>query len=152
MSKISISRNKYRIKTTVTSRSHPCHNPNGTPKPQHQNDAFDRKQFPPRSTHRGKVTEITDFGAFVELQPGIVGLVHISELSWEWVDSVSKVVRIGEQVDVMVLSIDIFSRKISLSMKQLIQPEQSTETVPKVPLKGGLSSNGSDGEKFGLKF
>jgi len=131
------------------------------------------EKFAPKSSVRGKVSKIMDFGAFVELLPGVEGLVHISELSFKRVGRVSEVVQEGDWVDVMVLSVDATSRKISLSMKQLMtppepSPETDGETPPvqrkeapldpvkmktprKGPLKGGLSS-GSDGDKFGLKF
>lgn len=67
----------------------------------------------------GKVTKIMDFGAFVEVAPGVEGLVHISELDWKRVNTVSDVVQEGEVVQVKVLSVSAEDRKISLSMKQL---------------------------------
>ncbi len=133
------------------------------------------EKFAPKSAVRGKVSKIMDFGAFVELLPGVEGLVHISELSLKRVGSVSEVVQEGDWVDVMVLAVDPTGRKISLSMKQLMtppEPESSPETEAgaavverkeapldpvkvktprKGPLKGGVSRE-SDGGKFGLKF
>jgi small subunit ribosomal protein S1 len=68
---------------------------------------------------RGKVVSLADYGAFVELEPGIEGLIHISEMSWtKRVKHPSKVVAIGDEVDVIVLDVDPDSRKISLGMKQ----------------------------------
>jgi small subunit ribosomal protein S1 len=68
---------------------------------------------------RGKVVSLADYGAFVELEPGIEGLIHISEMSWtKRVKHPSKVVAIGDEVDVIVLDVDPESRKISLGMKQ----------------------------------
>jgi len=67
----------------------------------------------------GKVTKIADFGAFVEVAPGIEGLVHISELDWKRVAQVSDVVQEGEVVRVKVLKVDQADRKVSLSIKQL---------------------------------
>ena len=127
--------------------------------------------FALKSTVRGKVTKIMDFGAFVELTPGVEGLIHISELSQKRVGNVSEVVQEGDWVDVMVLSLDPIKKKIGLSMKQLTappEPEPIAETevpvtkpdtpldpvkkiIRKGPLKGGLGSS-SDGDKFGLKF
>ncbi len=68
---------------------------------------------------RGKVVSLADYGAFVELEPGIEGLIHISEMSWtKRVKHPSKVVAIGDEVDVIVLDVDPDNRKISLGMKQ----------------------------------
>lgn len=70
------------------------------------------------ATLSGKVTNIADFGAFVEVAPGVEGLVHISELDWKRVGKVSDVVQTGEVVQVRVLKIDPETRKLSLSIKQ----------------------------------
>ncbi len=68
---------------------------------------------------RGKVVSLTDYGAFVELEPGIEGLVHVSEMSWtKRVKHPSKVVTIGDEVDAIVLDVGERDRKISLGMKQ----------------------------------
>lgn len=67
----------------------------------------------------GKVTKILDFGAFVEVAPGVEGLVHISELDWRRVNDVSEVLKENEVVQVKVLKVDPSDRKISLSIKQL---------------------------------
>ncbi|MDE3269287.1 MAG: 30S ribosomal protein S1 [Pseudomonadota bacterium] len=67
----------------------------------------------------GKVVSITDYGAFVELEPGVEGLIHVSEMSWsKKIKHPSKCVQIGDDVDVVVLSIDPTARRISLGMKQ----------------------------------
>lgn len=74
----------------------------------------------PGSRTEGKVVSITDYGAFVELEPGAEGLVHISEMSWtQRVKHPSKVVAVGDVVEVVVLEIDQSSRRISLGMKQV---------------------------------
>ncbi|MGV6814900.1 MAG: 30S ribosomal protein S1 [Phycisphaerales bacterium] len=67
----------------------------------------------------GKVTKIMDFGAFVEVAPGVEGLVHISELEWRRVNDVHEVLSENEVVQVLVLKVDPEDRKISLSLKQL---------------------------------
>lgn len=77
------------------------------------------KKYPLESQVRGKVVSITDYGAFVELEEGIEGLVHISEMSWtQHVRHPSKLVAIGDIVEVKVLKIDSENQKISLGMKQ----------------------------------
>lgn len=69
---------------------------------------------------RGTVVSLTDYGAFVELEDGIEGLIHISEMSWsKRIRHPSKVVSIGDEVDVVVLAIDQEARRISLGMKQM---------------------------------
>ena len=71
--------------------------------------------------HKGKVTGISSFGAFVDLG-GADGLIHISELSWEPVQAVDDVLKVGEEVEVYVLRVDPEARKIGLSLRRL-QPE-----------------------------
>jgi small subunit ribosomal protein S1 len=75
-------------------------------------------------TRHGKVTSITDFGAFVDLG-GADGLIHVSELSWRRVEHPREVLRIGDEVDVYVLSVDQERRRIALSLKKL-QPDPWT--------------------------
>jgi small subunit ribosomal protein S1 len=75
-------------------------------------------------TRSGKVTSITDFGAFVDLG-GADGLVHVSELSWRRVDHPREVLKVGDQVDVYVLSVDRQRKRIALSIKKL-QPDPWT--------------------------
>ena len=76
-------------------------------------------RYPETTTTKGKVVSITDYGAFVELEEGIEGLVHISEMSWtQHVRHPSKLVSIGDMVEVMVLKLDVENQKISLGMKQ----------------------------------
>ena len=68
---------------------------------------------------RGRVVSLTDYGAFIELEPGVEGLVHVSVMSWTHeVRHPSRVVSIGDQVEAAVLNVDSASRKISLGMKQ----------------------------------
>lgn len=78
------------------------------------------EKFEPGDKVKGKVVSITDYGAFVELEPGAEGLVHISEMSWtQRVKHPSKVVTVGDVVEVVVLDIDQSARRISLGMKQV---------------------------------
>jgi small subunit ribosomal protein S1 len=83
---------------------------------------------------RGKVVSLTDYGAFVELEPGIEGLVHISEMSWtKRVKHPSKLVNIGDLVEAVVLDVDEGNRKISLGMKQ-IEPNPWSLIEEKYPV------------------
>jgi small subunit ribosomal protein S1 len=76
-------------------------------------------KYPAGTRVRGRVVSLTDYGAFVELEPGIEGLVHVSEMSWTHeVRHPSKLVSVGETVEAAVLHVDPNSRKISLGMKQ----------------------------------
>ncbi|MBP6218462.1 MAG: 30S ribosomal protein S1 [Oligoflexales bacterium] len=87
-----------------------------------QEDPWERvaSRYTVGSKTRGAVVSLTDYGAFVELEEGIEGLIHISEMSWsKRVRHPSKVVSIGDQVDVAVLAIDQTARRISLGMKQM---------------------------------
>jgi small subunit ribosomal protein S1 len=125
------------------------------------------RDFPARATVKGKVSRVTEFGAFVRLAPGVEGLVHISELSHKRVFRVTDVLSEGQEVDVMVLSVDPEQQRISLSTKALEakaapvkqEPDEPAEPEAppaprkerKVPLKGGTSGPAT-GAKFGLKW
>ncbi|WP_370222332.1 30S ribosomal protein S1 [Pararhodobacter marinus] len=75
--------------------------------------------YPLGSVHKGRVTNITDYGAFVELEPGVEGLVHVSEMSWTKKNvHPGKIVSTSQEVEVMVLEIDSAKRRVSLGLKQ----------------------------------
>ena len=77
-------------------------------------------RFPEGSRHNGKVTNLVDYGAFVELEPGVEGLVHISEMSWtRKLRHPSQMVRQGDEVEVVILGVDPEKKRISLGMKQV---------------------------------
>jgi small subunit ribosomal protein S1 len=77
------------------------------------------ERFPLGQRMKGKVASVTDYGAFIELEPGVEGLVHVSEMSWsKRVKHPNKIVAPGQEVDVQVLGIDPKARRISLGMKQ----------------------------------
>lgn len=76
----------------------------------------------------GTITRLTDFGAFVDLESGIEGLIHISELSWQRVKSAKEILNEGDKVEVMITKIDPAAQKISLSLKQ-IQPHPWVEGI-----------------------
>jgi small subunit ribosomal protein S1 len=77
------------------------------------------RRYPQGTRMFGKITNIADYGAFVELEPGIEGLVHVSEMDWTNKNvAPSKIVALGDEVEVMVLEIDEDKRRISLGMKQ----------------------------------
>jgi small subunit ribosomal protein S1 len=78
------------------------------------------ERFPISRRLNGKVASVADYGAFIELEPGVEGLVHVSEMSWsKRVKHPSKLVNVGDTVDVEVLSVDPKARRISLGMKQV---------------------------------
>ena len=85
-------------------------------------------KYPPQSVVRGKVTKLMDYGAFVELERGIEGLVHISELSHKRVWRVSDVVKEGDEVEALVLSVDPQAQRISLSLRALAPLPQPSKT------------------------
>ncbi len=98
----------------------------------------------------GRITKITDFGAFVEIQPGVEGLIHISEMSHDRVNRVNQVVKADEIVQVQVLSIDPETRRIGLSLKAL--QEKKAEEEPRkddAALKKLMAKFGSDRELKG---
>lgn len=85
-------------------------------------------EYAPDAVVEGKVTRTAEFGAFVELKPGVEGMIHISELSDKHVASVEQAVQVGQQVQVKVLSVDLEKRRIGLSIRALIaKPEQQAD-------------------------
>ena len=77
-------------------------------------------KYPPGAKFSGRVTNITDYGAFVELEPGVEGLVHVSEMSWTKKNvHPGKIVATSQEVDVVVLDVDSSKRRISLGIKQV---------------------------------
>lgn len=121
------------------------------------------ERFPIESVVNGKVTNIADFGAFVEIEEGVEGLVHISELDYRRINRVSDVLKTGDDVEAKVVSIDPAKKRIGLSIKALLakpvvaaKPKdedlapgdgESYERKRKGPLKGG--TGGSGGPLFG---
>ncbi|MDQ2763324.1 MAG: 30S ribosomal protein S1 [Pseudomonadota bacterium] len=90
-------------------------------------------KYPPGAKYSGRVTNITDYGAFVELEPGVEGLVHVSEMSWTKKNvHPGKIVSTSQEVDVMVLDVDAGKRRVSLGLKQVQRNpwEQFTDDFP----------------------
>ncbi len=78
------------------------------------------ERYPINALVKGKIVSITDYGAFVELEPGIEGLVHVSEMSWnKKAKSAKGLVNLGDQVEAQILQVDSENRRISLGMKQI---------------------------------
>ncbi len=125
------------------------------------------ERFPVGSTVTGTVTRIAQFGAFVKLDSGIEGLIHISELSHGRVANVGQVVKENQQVEVKIVSLDESSQRIALSLKATQPepvPEAEKETAtadepprsyavpkPSQPLRGGKGRD-SGGQRFGLNL
>ncbi|MDR0631637.1 MAG: 30S ribosomal protein S1 [Holosporaceae bacterium] len=87
------------------------------------------EEFKVGSRIKGKVTNVTDYGVFVEIKEGVEGLVYVSEVSWKKNATPSKVVATGEEIEVIVLDVDIAKRRIGLGMKQLqVNPWENIKT------------------------
>jgi small subunit ribosomal protein S1 len=111
-------------------------------------------RWAPDTVIEGVVTKEMEFGAFVQLTPGVEGLIHISELSQQRINRVGEVARQGETIKAKVLSVDEEARRISLSVKALetsnefaYSSEDDDQPAPppkkrKTPLKGGLGGGG----------
>jgi small subunit ribosomal protein S1 len=92
------------------------------------------ERYPLNEKVRGKVVSITDYGAFVELEKGVEGLIHISEMSWtRHVKHPSKILAIGETVEAMVLKVDKENQKISLGLKQ-VEPDPWSSIEERYPV------------------
>ncbi|MFH0981486.1 MAG: S1 RNA-binding domain-containing protein [Planctomycetota bacterium] len=109
-------------------------------------------QFPEKAVVDGKVTRLADFGAFIELLPGVEGLAHISELSEQRIKTCGDVLQVGQEVKVRVLKVDSQQRRIALSLRLLDAESATTEpqaqaerpTAPKKrkkSLRGGLEAD-----------
>jgi small subunit ribosomal protein S1 len=106
--------------------------------------------YAPETQVRGKVTRLTDFGAFVELTPGVEGMIHISELSDRRIRTCSEVVKVGQEVTARVLKVDPQARRIGLSLKTPAAPAPDAPAEPTQPekakprkakkLRGGLAA------------
>lgn len=93
----------------------------------------------------GKVKRLADFGAFIEIEEGLEGLVHVSEISWEHVKKPSDVLKPGDKVNVKILNIDINNQKLSLSIREA--EKQDTEAVNQEK-SGGTTLGDIFGDKF----
>ncbi|TAM09561.1 MAG: 30S ribosomal protein S1 [Nevskiaceae bacterium] len=112
------------------------------------------RRYPEKTRLFGKVTNITDYGAFVEIEPGVEGLVHVSEMDWTNKNvNPGKLAQLGEEVEVMILDIDEERRRISLGMKQC-RPnpwEEFSQNYQKGdPVKGTIKSITDFGVFLGL--
>lgn len=108
------------------------------------------EKYPVGTRVQGKVLSLMDYGAFVELEKGIEGLIHVSEMSWtKKIAHPSKVVQVGENVEVVVLNVDPAHRRISLGLKQVLPNpwQQVKEKYPVGSLVKGTVRNVTD---FGI--
>ncbi|HXW83844.1 MAG TPA: 30S ribosomal protein S1 [Candidatus Binataceae bacterium] len=106
--------------------------------------------YPPGTRVRGKVVSVTDYGAFVELEKGVEGLIHVSEMSWsKRAVHPSKVVTAGDMVEVQVLGVDEANRRISLGLKQT-EPNPWVELAQKHPVGSHVKGKVKSITDFGV--
>ncbi len=107
-------------------------------------------KYPPGAKFSGRVTNITDYGAFVELEPGVEGLVHVSEMSWTKKNvHPDKIVATSQEVEVMVLDVDAGKRRISLGLKQ-VQRNPWEQFVDEHPVGSVVEGEIRNITEFGL--
>ena len=107
-------------------------------------------KYPPGAKYSGRVTNITDYGAFVELEPGVEGLVHVSEMSWTKKNvHPGKIVATSQEVDVLVLDVDSSKRRISLGLKQ-VQRNPWEEFSEQFPVGSTVEGEIRNITEFGL--
>jgi small subunit ribosomal protein S1 len=107
-------------------------------------------KFPAGAKFKGRVTNITDYGAFVELEPGIEGLVHVSEMSWTKKNvHPGKIVSTSQEVEVMVLDVDANKRRISLGLKQTLDNPWDSFAAQH-PVGSELTGEVKNSTEFGL--
>ncbi|AQQ70622.1 30S ribosomal protein S1 [Limihaloglobus sulfuriphilus] len=107
--------------------------------------------YMPGQVVKGKVTKITNFGVFVELEPDLEGLLHISELADEKVDKPQDVVEVGQELEVKILRVDTDSRKIGLSLRRVQWAAEDAKTEPQAPSDDAQqTSSGGQSRRGGL--
>ena len=112
-------------------------------------DAIETK-YPVRARVTGRVTNITDYGAFVEIEPGIEGLIHVSEMSWTKKNvHPGKIVSTSQEVDVQVLEVDPAKRRISLGLKQTLENPWHA-FADQYPVGSRVSGDVKNKTEFGL--
>ncbi|MEE9231797.1 MAG: 30S ribosomal protein S1 [Acidobacteriota bacterium] len=105
--------------------------------------------YPVGTRVKGKVVSLTDYGAFVELQPGVEGLIHVSEMSWsKRIKHPSKVVNPGDSVEAVVLDADVAARRLSLGLKQ-IEPNPWDAIAEKYPVGTHITGEVRNLTEFG---
>ncbi len=117
-----------------------------------ENDPWDaiEAKYPVGAKFSGRVTNITDYGAFVELEPGIEGLIHVSEMSWTKKNvHPGKIVSTSQEVEVMVLEVDSVKRRISLGLKQTLQNPWEA-FLEKYPVGSVVEGEVKNKTEFGL--
>lgn len=109
-----------------------------------------RESYPIDTVHTGRVTNITDYGAFVELEPGVEGLVHVSEMSWTKKNvHPGRIVSTSQEVQVMVLDVDTNKRRVSLGLKQ-VQGNPWENFAANFPSGSEISGEVKNITEFGL--
>jgi len=107
-------------------------------------------KYPAGAKFKGRVTNITDYGAFVELEPGVEGLVHVSEMSWTKKNvHPGKIVSTSQEVEVMVLDVDPQKRRISLGLKQ-VMPNPWEAFIEEHPVGSTVEGEVRNTTEFGL--
>lgn len=107
-------------------------------------------KYPPGARFTGRITNITDYGAFVELEAGVEGLVHVSEMSWTKKNvHPGKIVSTSQEVDVIVLDVDPSKRRVSLGLKQAM-PNPWEDFVSKHPIGSTVEGEVKNTTEFGL--
>ncbi len=117
-----------------------------------QSDPWDgvEAKYPPGAKYTGRITNITDYGAFVELEAGVEGLVHVSEMSWTKKNvHPGKIVSTSQEVDVVVLDVDSSKRRISLGLKQA-QDNPWDAFVAANPIGSTVEGEVKNATEFGL--
>ena len=117
-----------------------------------QSDPWDgvEAKYPPGAKYTGRITNITDYGAFVELEAGVEGLVHVSEMSWTKKNvHPGKIVSTSQEVDVVVLDVDASKRRISLGLKQA-QDNPWDAFVAQHPIGSTVEGEVKNATEFGL--
>ena len=108
-----------------------------------------QERYPAGARMKGKVVSLTDYGAFVELEAGVEGLIHVSEMSWsKRVKHPSKILNVGEAVDAMVLGVDPAARRISLGLKQ-VEANPWHELADKYPVGTRITGKVRNLTEFG---
>ena len=108
-----------------------------------------KEKYLPNSKVKGKVKNIVDYGAFVELEEGITGLIHISDLSWGRVSHPKEILNLDDEVEVVIMEVNADNKRISLSLKQLT-PDPWEKISEKIKVGDNVSGAVKKTTSFGI--
>ena len=136
---------QYTLEDVITSLKKPNLDPRDEmPQPLLRSDILEIDDLKVGMKLQGTVRNVVDFGAFIELAPGIDALLHVSQIAKEHIEKPSDILKIGQEIEAKVVDFNEADKKISLSMKALLAPEE--ESVEEAPAEASEEAPAEDAE------